>query len=99
MKVSETKEMVIDFQYDKCEMDPIVIIEKPAVEIVESFKFLETRIANDLGWHARIGENLKKSRPRLYFLRKLKLFSVSQRIFINFYCCVIETCLFGSILT
>ena len=48
--------------------------------------------------HAQIEENLKKSRQRLFFLRKLKLFSVSPRILINFYRCVIETCLARSIL-
>ena len=49
LKVAKTKEMIIDFRKNKTAMPPLAIGEQQA-ELVDSFKFLGTTIANTLKW-------------------------------------------------
>ena len=48
LNVAKTKEMIIDFRKNKTAMTPLAIREQ--VELVDSFKFLGTTIANALKW-------------------------------------------------
>ena len=54
-------------------------------------------MSEDLSWTVNCQEILKKGRQRLYFLRKLKSFGVSQLILVNFYRAIIESVLTASI--
>ena len=47
--VAKTKEMIRDFRKDKMAVTPLAI-KGQQVEIVDSFKFLDTTIANTLKW-------------------------------------------------
>ena len=97
LNVDKTKEMIIDFRRNKGQVEPIVINGRN-VEIVDCFKFLDTFIMNTLSWSNQVSENLKRAQQRLYFLRRLKSFGVNRHIFINFYRCIIESCLTSSII-
>ena len=96
LNVSKTKEIVIDFRRIKSPVSPLSI-NGTDVEQVSSFKFLGTHISNDLSWSVNSAEILKKANQRLYFLRKLKAYGVSQCILVNFYRAIIESVLTSSI--
>ena len=49
LNVAKTKDMIIDFRKDKMAVTPLAI-KGQQVEIVDSFKFLDTTIANTLKW-------------------------------------------------
>ena len=54
LNVAKTKEVIIDFRKNKTAMTPLAIIIiidiEQQVELVDSFKFLCTTIANTLKW-------------------------------------------------
>ena len=97
LNVSKTKEMVIDFRRNKTDLVPLMI-NNTTVEQVNSFKFLGTFVTNDLSWNMNCLKLLTKARQRMYFLRKLKSFNVSQYILIQFYRAVVESILTHSII-
>lgn len=96
LNTAKTKEMIIDFRKNVNEKLPIMI-NGEAIEQVEEFKFLGTILSSDLSWHVNSNSVLKKSRQRLYFLRKLKQFGVSREILIQFYGAIIQSILCNSI--
>ena len=49
LNVAKTKDMIIDFRKDKMAVTPLAI-KGQQVEIVDSFKFLDTTIANTFKW-------------------------------------------------
>ena len=51
--MKKTKEVNIDFRRNPTEMAP-QLVNGSEVEIVESFKFLETTISNDLKWSINV---------------------------------------------
>ena len=97
LNVSKTKEMIVDFRRNKCDIQPI-FIDNTEVEQVDVFKFLGIYLTNDLSWHFNCTELLKKARQRLYFLRILASFKVNSKILINSYRCVIESILTSNII-
>ena len=97
LNVSKTKEMIIDFRKNKCDIQPL-IIDNTEVEQVHVFKFLGIYLSNDLSWHFNCTELLKKARQRLYFLRILASFKVNSKILIIFYRCVNESILTSNII-
>ena len=96
LNVSKTKEIVIDFRKKKTPVDPL-IINGEVVEQVQSFKFLGTTISHDLKWDSHVNGSVKKANQRIFFLRQLKKFNVSQRILMNFYRATIESILAFSV--
>ena len=50
-----------------------------------SFKYLRVHISEDLSWTIHTDTVVKKARQRLYHLRQLSRFKVSQRILISLY--------------
>ena len=96
LNVSKTKEIIIDFRRNKTPVTPLSI-NGELVEQVENFKFLGTTISHDLKWDKHVEGSIKKANQRIFFLRQLKKFDVSQRILINFYRSTIESILAFSI--
>ena len=97
LNVSKTKEMIVDFRRSGArDYSPLSIYGAP-VERVSSFKYLGVHISEDLTWTTHIDSVVKKARQRLYFLRRLRKFKMSQKILKNFYSCTIESILTGNI--
>ena len=76
-----------------------LVIKDQAVEVVQSFKFLGSVISNDLRWEENTSGVRKKSQQRMFFLRQLKKFGVSQNILLQFYRAIIESVLTYSLTT
>ncbi len=96
LNIDKTKELVVDFRRQSREHTPITI-DKTPVEQVNSFKFLGVHITEDLTWSAHTDAVLKKAHQRLFFLRRLRKFGTSPRIFRSFYTCTVESILTGCI--
>ena len=96
LNVDKTKEIIVDFRKSKVDHVPLNILGKE-VEIVDTFKFLGSLISNDLKWEKNVDHIAKKAQQRLFFLRRLKRFGVSEVILLKFYRAVIESVLTFSI--
>ena len=98
LNISKTKEMIIDFR--KKILTPLspLYINGEVVERVSSFKFLGTTIHDSLSWELNTSLIVSKSHQRLYFLRQLKKFKVSQAAMTHFYRATIESVLTFSML-
>ncbi len=86
----------MDYRRQSREHTPITIVKTP-VERVNSFKFLDVHITEDLTWSAHTDAVLKKAHQRLFFLRRLRKFGTSPRILRSFYTCTVESILTGCI--
>jgi hypothetical protein len=98
LNVSKTKELVVDFRVKKTPIRPLVINDQD-VEIVESFRFLGSIFSCSLKWEDNATAIRKKAQQRLYFLRQLRKFQVSQKVLLQFYHSIIESVLTFSITT
>ena len=97
LNVDKTKELIVDFRKNQNSKEPLVINGR-VVEQVHSFKLLGTQLSASLSWTVNSEEILKKSRQRIYFLRTLRSYGVSQTTLVNFYRAVIESILSSSII-
>ncbi len=79
------------------ETPPPLTIMNSTVTAVESFRFLGTTISQDLKWDNHIDSIVKKAQQRLYFLRQLRKFNLSQELLKQFYSAIIESILCTSI--
>ncbi|KAK3569504.1 hypothetical protein QTP86_032109 [Hemibagrus guttatus] len=85
-----TVEMIVDFRRNTPALPPLTIMNS-TVPTVESFRFLGTTISQDLKWDTHIDATIKKAQQRLYFLRQLRKFNLSQELLTQFYSAVIES--------
>ncbi|TWW56005.1 hypothetical protein D4764_09G0010550 [Takifugu flavidus] len=76
--------MVVDFRKSKSPPSPVCISGKD-VEIVSSYRFLGVQLDNKLEWSTNTDAVYKKAMSRLYFLRRLRSFSVCSRMLYMFY--------------
>eukprot|EP00061_Rhincodon_typus_P008469 g31097.t1 len=65
------------------------------VERIKSIKFLGVTITDNLPWTSHVDATVKKAQQFLFFLRRLRKFSMSIRTLTNFYRCTIEYILSG----
>ena len=77
-------------------MDPL-FVDGQRIETVDSFKFLDNTISNDLSWKANTNAIVSKGHQRLYFLRQLRKFGLKKKLLTSFYRCTIESVLSFSI--
>jgi hypothetical protein len=98
LNVEKTKEIVIDYRKTTTVKNPL-LINGQMVEIVHGFKYLGILMNDEIKWEEQLLANLKKAQKRLYFLRQLKTFHISQDLMINFYRSTIESCLTNFIIT
>eukprot|EP00061_Rhincodon_typus_P011102 g35879.t1 len=92
LNISKTKKLIIDFRKKGGGHDP-VYINGAEVEMVKSIKFLGVMIINNLSWSTHIDAMVKKTQQCLYFLRRLRKFSMSRMTLTNFYRCTIKSIL------
>ena len=85
LNISKTKEMIIDFRKKISTPLSPLYINGEVVERVNSFRFLGTTIHDSLSWELNTSLIISKSHQRLYFLRQLKKFKVSQAAMTHFY--------------
>ena len=90
LNVSKTKEIVVDFRRDPPTPRPLVI-NGEEVEIVGEYKYLGSVIDCKLDWSPNALALLKKGNQRLYFMKKLKSFSVSPKLLELFYKSTVES--------
>ena len=88
--------MIIDFRKKKTPIHPL-FIDGTEVLQADSVKFLGSTILKDLSWCNNTIDIIKKVQKRMYFLRHLKRFGLSQAILTRFYRAVIESVLSFSI--
>ncbi|TWW79070.1 hypothetical protein D4764_10G0001000 [Takifugu flavidus] len=84
LNVTKTKEMVVDF----------ICISGKDVELVPSYRFLGVQLDNKLEWSTNTDAVYKKAMSRLYFLRRLRSFSVCSRMLHMFYQSVLASTIF-----
>ncbi|KAL0147353.1 hypothetical protein M9458_057339 [Cirrhinus mrigala] len=88
-----TVEMIVDFRRNPLALSPLSILDSTVVT-VETFKFLGSVISQDLKWDTHINSIVKtNAQQRLYFLRQLRKFNLSQELLKQFYSAVIESVL------
>ena len=90
LNVSKTKEIVGDFRRDPPPLRPLVI-NGEEVEIVGEYKYLGSIIDCKLDWSPNALALLKKGNQRLYFMKKLKSFSVCTKLLELFYKSTVES--------
>ncbi|TWW78779.1 hypothetical protein D4764_11G0009000 [Takifugu flavidus] len=93
LNVTKMKEMVVDFRKSKSPPSPVCISGKD-VEIVSSYRFLGVHLDNKLEWSTNTDAVYKKAMSRLYFLRRLRSFSVCSRMLHMFYQSVMASTIF-----
>ncbi|TWW71139.1 hypothetical protein D4764_17G0006220 [Takifugu flavidus] len=96
LNATKTKEMVVDFSKSKSPPSPVCISGKD-VEIVPSYKFLGVQLDNKLEWSTNTDAVYKKAMSRLYFLRRLRFFSVCSRMLHMFYQSVMASTIFFAV--
>ncbi|TWW71544.1 hypothetical protein D4764_16G0000410 [Takifugu flavidus] len=79
LNVTKTKEMVVDFSKSKSPPS-LVCISGKDVEIVPFYRFLGVQLDNKLEWSTNTDAVYKKAMSRLYFLRRIRSFSVCSRM-------------------
>ena len=93
MNVSKTKELIIQTKSEGDDnMVPVIINNQP-IEKVKQFKYLGTIIDQSLTFSHNTDYIYKKANQRLYLIRKLRSFGVSQHILITAYRSLVETVL------
>ena len=92
LNVLKTKELIVDFRKNR-PVSEVSIIHGANVEIVTSYKYLGTIVDDKLKFTENAQAIVKKGQQRLYFLHKLKSFSVDKSIISLFYKSFIESVL------
>jgi hypothetical protein len=90
LNMIKTKEMIVDYRKKRTEHAPI-LIDRAAVEQVESFKFLGVHITNKLTWSMHTMTVVKRALLNLFPLRRLKRFGMGPEILKRFYSCSTES--------
>ena len=91
MNTDKTKELVVNHQVGS-DFTP-VMIDNTRVEVVSIFKYLGSILDSKLNFNANTDYIVAKAQQRLYLLRKLKSFQVSQNILQLVYRSLIESVL------
>ena len=90
LNVNKTKELLFDFRRNRPDPQPILIDNSP-VDICKTVKYLGVTFDNELSWSEHISSVVSKCQQRLYFLRLLNTFQISQPILHRFYVSYIQS--------
>ncbi|KAK1799315.1 hypothetical protein P4O66_007561 [Electrophorus voltai] len=97
LKVSKTKELIVDCSKKQEWHYQPVRINGTMVERVDSFRYHGVYISQDLSWSSHTNSLSKKARQCVYHLRCLRDFRLPSKVLRNFYTCTIESILTGNI--
>ena len=62
-----------------------VVINRKAIQVLSTAKFLGLNISSDLRWNGHVAEISKKVASRLYFLKQLKRANIPAKDLLIFY--------------
>ncbi|KAL2098435.1 hypothetical protein ACEWY4_007642 [Coilia grayii] len=96
LNTTKTKEMVVDFRRTAPPLVPVTI-DGENVETVCTYKYLGIHLDNKLDWSTNSDALYRKGQSRLYFLRRLRSFSVCNRHLLMFYQSVMASVLFYAV--
>lgn len=91
LNILKTKEMVIDFREKQLTEIHPTLINGEQIELVTNYKYLGVMLDSKLKWDAWSDCVSKKLQQRMYFLKKLLIFNVNNRILLMFYEAFIES--------
>ncbi|KAI4875038.1 hypothetical protein NFI96_007082 [Prochilodus magdalenae] len=91
LKISKTKEMIVDYRKLQRGGHSPLYINGAEVERVSSFRFLRVHLTDDLSWSLHTNKVVKSARQHLFFLKRLRKFGLPPDILTNFYRCTIES--------
>ena len=91
INVNKTQEIIVDPR--SIGDHSMIAVHDHNIEQVSSYKYLGVQIDKDLSWHTHVTTLCSKIHQRLHFLRRLRLFGVSQNIMLTFYRASIESIL------
>ena len=97
LNISKTKELIFDFRTKKEPLMPLEI-KGQTVDQVDSYKYLGVTIDNKLSWDEHASLTYKKVNKRMFFLRKLKNFSIDKVLISLFYKAAIQSIITFSII-
>ena len=92
LSVNTTKEIILDVRRNPTSNDSL-LINGSEVKFVNHFKFLGIQISSNLKWEINVDQTVSRAQQRLYFLRRLRSFGVSQALMVKFYSAVIQSVL------
>ena len=85
LNVSKTKEQIFDFRNRKTHAHENTEINDQKVEIVEKFKYLGITIDSTLKFKSHVSNLVAKAYQRMYILRKLRSFDVSNKTMVQIF--------------
>ncbi|KAK3521431.1 hypothetical protein QTP70_004457 [Hemibagrus guttatus] len=83
LNISKTKELIVDFSTKQERNYQTPLINESPVERVDSFRYLDVHITQDLSWSCHINTVVKKAWQRLYHLRHLRDFRLSELLLLH----------------
>ncbi len=89
----KTKAIVVDFRKNKTPPSP-VCIGGSDVEIVKSYKYLDVQLDDKLEWTTNTEAVYTKGLSQFYILRRLRSFSVCNKMLQVFYQSVVANTIF-----
>ena len=93
LNITKTKELILDFRWNRGGAHAPLYINGEGVERVQSFKFLGVHISADLSWLVNTSALVKKAQQRLHFLRVLRREHLNTQLLVTFYRSTIESLL------
>lgn len=90
LHVSKTKDRLINFRSKPCALRNTTI-KGQVVEVVETYRYLGSLIANKLNFTSNTDNTFQKGQQRLFCLRKLAKFNVKKTLMILFHKSYIES--------
>ena len=84
--------MVIDFR-KQTKVPDLIVIKEEDEEKEDTFQYLDVVLDNKLTWKQNTDSIVKKTKPRLYCLRKLRTFNVHNTLLQLFYISIVSSTL------
>ncbi|KAI4895091.1 hypothetical protein NFI96_026220 [Prochilodus magdalenae] len=82
LNTAKTLEMTVDFKRSPPALSALTMLDR-TIMAVKSHKFLGPTITKELKWDSNISSIIKKTQQRMYFLRQLRKFYLSQELMFN----------------
>ncbi|KAL2091174.1 hypothetical protein ACEWY4_013437 [Coilia grayii] len=96
LNTTKTKEMVVDFRRTAPPLVPVTI-NGENVDTFCTYKYLGLHLDNKLDWSTNSDALYRKGQSRLYFRRRLRSFSVCNRLLLMLYQSVMASVLFCAV--